>query len=113
MKERALEKAEVMIAKHVKYNFKLREEDALKFLFSEVREIIKLQSSTAKLNKKMFPFATFDKQPKYIWVETSRLSLNPALTDVDHIQLQEYVLNCLPPLCVRNKMKKRVNFKKI
>eukprot|EP00924_Labyrinthula_sp_SR-Ha-C_P002457 maker-scaffold_16-augustus-gene-5.18-mRNA-1 protein AED:0.67 eAED:0.67 QI:0/0/0/1/0.5/0.33/3/0/2013 len=113
MKEQALEEAEVMIAKHVKYNFKLREEDAIKILFSEVQEIIKLQPCTAKLNKKKIALAIFAKLPKYIWVEASRLSLNPALTDVDHVRLQQYVLECLPPLCVRNEMKKRVNFKKI
>eukprot|EP00924_Labyrinthula_sp_SR-Ha-C_P000391 augustus_masked-scaffold_25-processed-gene-5.42-mRNA-1 protein AED:0.95 eAED:0.95 QI:0/-1/0/1/-1/1/1/0/807 len=113
MKEQALEEAEVMIAKHVKYNFKLREEDAIKILFSEVQEIIKLQPSTAKLNKKKIALAIFAKLPKYIWVEANRLSLNPALTDVDHVRLQQYVVECLPPLCVRNEMKKRVNFKKI
>eukprot|EP00924_Labyrinthula_sp_SR-Ha-C_P012214 snap_masked-scaffold_10-processed-gene-0.40-mRNA-1 protein AED:1.00 eAED:1.00 QI:0/0/0/0/1/1/2/0/598 len=113
MKEQALEEAEVMIAKHVKYNFKLREEDAIKILFSEVQEIIMLQPSTAKLNKKKITLAIFAKLPKYIWVEVSRLSLNPVLTDVDHVRLQQYALECLPPLFVRNEMKKRVNFKKI
>eukprot|EP00924_Labyrinthula_sp_SR-Ha-C_P005599 augustus_masked-scaffold_92-processed-gene-0.3-mRNA-1 protein AED:1.00 eAED:1.00 QI:0/0/0/0/1/1/2/0/679 len=113
MKEQALEEAEMMIAKHVKYNFKLREEDAIKILFSEVQEIIKLQPSTAKLNKKKITLAIFAKLPKYIWVEVSRLSLNPVLTDVGHVRLQQYALECLPPLFVRNEMKKRVNFKKI
>eukprot|EP00924_Labyrinthula_sp_SR-Ha-C_P012079 snap_masked-scaffold_26-processed-gene-3.30-mRNA-1 protein AED:1.00 eAED:1.00 QI:0/-1/0/0/-1/1/1/0/114 len=105
MKEPVLEEAQVKIAKHVKYNFKLREEDAIKVLFSEVQEIIKLQPSTARLNKEEIALAIFPKLPKYIWVVPRRLSWNPALTDVDHVRLQQYVLECLPPLCVRNEIK--------
>eukprot|EP00924_Labyrinthula_sp_SR-Ha-C_P004280 snap_masked-scaffold_3-processed-gene-19.37-mRNA-1 protein AED:1.00 eAED:1.00 QI:0/0/0/0/1/1/2/0/643 len=104
-KVRHIAGAEKLIEKHVFFQKDIIEEEAVEYLFQDVEEILSVLPDEAEKKSKNLAKAIFKNPPKYIWVQEEDLSLKPSLKDGDRSELKNYILRCIPPLHVREKVK--------
>eukprot|EP00924_Labyrinthula_sp_SR-Ha-C_P002389 snap_masked-scaffold_16-processed-gene-2.6-mRNA-1 protein AED:1.00 eAED:1.00 QI:0/-1/0/0/-1/1/1/0/2052 len=104
-KVRHLAGAEKLIERHVFFQRDVIEEEAVEYLFQDIEEILSVFPEDAERKGKNIAKAIFKKLPKYIWVQEEDLTLKPSLKDGDRTELKEYILDCIPPLHIREKVK--------
>eukprot|EP00924_Labyrinthula_sp_SR-Ha-C_P008698 maker-scaffold_104-snap-gene-0.21-mRNA-1 protein AED:0.67 eAED:0.70 QI:0/0/0/1/1/1/2/0/983 len=99
-----------MIAENIDFQVGMREEDAVAIMYTKVKELLALMPESCAKSKKKIALAILKKLPKYFWVSSEDLVFKPELLDLDHENLQNYVLQCIPPPRVRKVIKKGLPF---
>eukprot|EP00924_Labyrinthula_sp_SR-Ha-C_P007483 augustus_masked-scaffold_24-processed-gene-4.39-mRNA-1 protein AED:1.00 eAED:1.00 QI:0/0/0/0/1/1/5/0/633 len=86
-----------MIAKNIDFQVGMREENAVAIMFTKVKKLLALMPESCAKSKKKIALAILKKLPKYFWVSSEDLILKPELLELDHKNLQNYLLQCIPP----------------